>query len=281
MVVQNYALFPHLTVAENVGFGLRERRVDPRQIRLNVGECLHLVHLDNLDDRYPSELSGGQQQRVALARALVIEPELLLLDEPLSNLDAQLREEMRVEIKELQAKLGITTVFVTHDQVEALTLSSRVVIMRNGRAAQTGTPEEIYRRPRARFAFEFLGGTNVFGGRLLDGGAGDPVFETASGLRLTGRGAVARPAVVRYVGLRPEELSLRPSDGLLGPNEFPGRVRSVLYRGWTREVLLTLHHGESLKVIELLPRAAHAELPADGEVTVKFPPDACHFLEED
>jgi len=280
MVFQNYALFPHLTVAENVGFGLRERRMARNAIRRKIDESLALVRLSNLDARYPSELSGGQQQRVALARALVIEPELLLLDEPLSNLDAQLREEMRVEIKELQAKLGITTVFVTHDQVEALTLSTRVVIMRNGRAAQIGVPEEIYQRPRARFAFEFLGGTNVFEGRLLDGGA-EPVFETSSGLRLRGRGMVATPNAVRYAGVRPEDISLRVNAPPESPNSFPARIRSVLYRGWTREVVLTLDRGETIKAVELLPRAAHSHLPVEGSVNVTWSPDACHFLEGD
>jgi ABC-type Fe3+/spermidine/putrescine transport system ATPase subunit len=280
MVFQNYALFPHLSVAENIAFGLRERRVAREAIRRKVEESLALVRLGNLGARYPSELSGGQQQRVALARALVIEPELLLLDEPLSNLDAQLREEMRVEIKELQAKLGITTVFVTHDQIEALTLATRVVIMRNGGAAQIGVPAEIYQRPRARFAFEFLGGTNIFQGRLLDG-ATESVFETASGLRLQGRGTVATPGAVRYVGVRPEDITVHASDAPGGPNTFPARIRSVLYRGWTREVVLTLDRGETIKAVELLPRGAQTALPADGTVNVMWPPDACHFLEED
>ena len=140
MVFQNYALFPHLSVAQNIAFGLEERRLPRDIIRGKVQDIVRLVHLDGLNDRYPNQLSGGQQQRVALARALVIEPEILLLDEPLSNLDAKLREEMRIEIKQLQATLGITTIFVTHDQIEALMLSGRVVVMSQGRVQQIGPP---------------------------------------------------------------------------------------------------------------------------------------------
>ena len=281
MVFQNYALFPHLTVAENVGFGLRERRMAREAIRRKVEDSLRLVQLKDLNERYPSQLSGGQQQRVALARALVIEPELLLLDEPLSNLDAQLREEMRVEIKELQAKLGITTVFVTHDQVEALTLSTRVVIMRNGRAAQIGTPEEVYQRPHARFAFEFLGGTNVFDGQLTQMGGAEWAFETSSGLRFFGRGGAIAPNGVRFAGVRPEDIAVRPRRDAEAPNSFPARIRSVLYRGWTRELVLSLENGDSLKVVQVLPGGAHAELPGDGAVTVAWSIEACHFLEAD
>jgi len=281
MVFQNYALFPHLTVAENIGFGLRERRIARHVIRHKTQEALRLVQLSNLDERYPSQLSGGQQQRVALARALVIEPELLLLDEPLSNLDAQLREEMRVEIKELQAKLGITTVFVTHDQVEALTLSTRVVIMRAGRAAQIGTPQQVYEQPRTRFAFEFLGGANVLAGRILECGSAQFVFETTTGLRLIGRGAAAKPDAACFAGIRPEAISLLPAGRSPAPNSLPARIRNVLYRGWTRELVIALDSGDVLKVVQVLPAAAMAALPEDGLVTVTWPSEACHLLEDD
>ena len=281
MVFQNYALFPHLTVAENVSFGLRERRVPREMIRRKTQEALSLVQLGRLDARYPSQLSGGQQQRVALARALVIEPDLLLLDEPLSNLDAQLREEMRIEIKDLQAKLGITTVFVTHDQVEALTLSTRLVIMRAGKAAQIGPPQQVYDQPRTRFAFEFLGGANIFPGRILAADGDSPVFETTSGVRIVGRSNAQSPAGACFVGVRPEAISILPPKQSAHPNSFPAQIRNVLYRGWTREIVLALSSGDTLKAVQILPSATLTELPTDAAVTVCWPPEACHLLEGD
>jgi putative spermidine/putrescine transport system ATP-binding protein len=161
MVFQHYALFPHLTVADNLAFGLRMRKVGTGEIARRVGGALELVHLGGLERRYPRELSGGQQQRVALARALVVEPAVLLLDEPLSNLDAKLRQTMREEIVELQQRLGITTIFVTHDQEEALAIARRIAVMDAGRVEQVGAPEAIYARPRTEFVARFIGGHNV------------------------------------------------------------------------------------------------------------------------
>ena len=168
MVFQNYAIFPNLTVADNVAYGLRARKIAPAKIASRVAEALRLVHLADYDRRWPHQLSGGQLQRVAIARALVIEPEVLLLDEPLSNLDAQLRVEMRGEIRELQQSLGITAIYVTHDQEEALSISDRIAVMRSGRFEQIGAPREIYRRPATPFVAEFMGTTNLFAG-LVDG----------------------------------------------------------------------------------------------------------------
>ncbi len=161
LVFQDYALFPHMSVAENVGFGLRMRRIPRDDIARRVKEALDLVQLNGLDDRRPLQLSGGQRQRVALARALVIQPAMLLLDEPLSNLDLKLREEMRLEISALQRRLGIATVFVTHDQGEALTMSDRIAVMRDGRIEQIGTPGDIYERPATRFVAGFIGTANL------------------------------------------------------------------------------------------------------------------------
>ena len=160
MVFQSYALFPHLTVAENVAFGLRIRRVNRAERDRRTAEALRLVHLDGFADRYPSQLSGGQRQRVALARAVVIEPEVLLLDEPLGALDAKLREELQSEIKRVQSTLGITTLFVTHDQGEALTMSDRIAVMRDGRIVQIAAPTDLYDNPSCRFVANFLGKTN-------------------------------------------------------------------------------------------------------------------------
>src|SRR5216110_516850 len=167
LVFQSYALFPHLSVADNVAFGLRMRKLAPPRIAAKLTEVLRRVRLENLADRLPRELSGGQQQRVALARALVIEPDILLLDEPLSNLDANLREEMRFEIRRLHEEFGITTLYVTHDQAEAMVISDRIAVLEQGRVAQVGTADELFHRPRTRFVAEFIGKTNVVDGTAV------------------------------------------------------------------------------------------------------------------
>ncbi|MEZ5867421.1 MAG: ABC transporter ATP-binding protein [Defluviimonas denitrificans] len=164
IVFQNYALFPHKTVADNVAFGLKYRNVPKDEAQRRVAEALELVQLPNLGSRYPKELSGGQQQRVALARAIVIEPDVLLLDEPLSALDANLREDMRVELKNIQQRIGVTTVFVTHDQTEALAMSDLIIVMSDGRVEQLGAPEEVYNTPATEFVARFLGASNIIEG---------------------------------------------------------------------------------------------------------------------
>lgn len=170
-VFQSYALFPHMTVAQNVAFGLRVQKATKGEIKERVAEALALVQMDTFADRYPKQLSGGQQQRVALARAIVLKPEVLLLDEPLGALDLKLRKEMQVELKHLQQKLGITFLFVTHDQEEALTMSDRIVVMNRGKIEQIGTPAEVYERPRTRFVAEFIGETNILPGDVLHAGS--------------------------------------------------------------------------------------------------------------
>ena len=183
MVFQNYALFPHMTVARNVEFGLNMRKTPKAEAAKRVAEALELVRLSGLEQRYPSQLSGGQQQRVAVARAIVINPTLLLLDEPLSNLDAKLRVETREEIRRLQRQLGVTTVFVTHDQEEALTISDRIAVMRAGRLEQEGTPEELYDRPRTPFVAGFIGSSNLYPGRVIER-AGDTALVALDGSTL-------------------------------------------------------------------------------------------------
>src|SRR6056297_1798702 len=170
LVFQNYALFPHKTVAENVAFGLKYRDVPKSDIPAKVQAALELVQLPNVGDRYPKELSGGQQQRIALARAIVIEPDVLLLDEPLSALDANLREDMRVELKRIQERIGVTTVFVTHDQSEALAMSDLIVVMSEGRVEQVGKPEEVYNTPASEFVANFLGASNIMAATCTDHG---------------------------------------------------------------------------------------------------------------
>jgi putative spermidine/putrescine transport system ATP-binding protein/spermidine/putrescine transport system ATP-binding protein len=225
MVFQSYALFPHLNVTENVAFGLRMRGT-PRDDRSRaVREALELVKLGPLADRYPRQLSGGQQQRVALARAIVIKPAVLLLDEPLGALDKMLREEMQIELRSLQQRLGITAVFVTHDQEEALTLSDRVAVMRNGIIVQTGAPRDIYDRPRNEFVAGFLGASNFLDGTIVARENATAIVETAAG-----RAPLAANAPVGSrvrIAIRPERLRIERA----GANGLPAQVRDIVYRG--------------------------------------------------
>src|SRR5205085_4334934 len=201
LVFQSYALFPHLTVAQNVAFGLEMRKVGQSQMSKRVAEVLQLVRLEHLGERLPRQLSGGQQQRVALARALVFRPDVLLLDEPLSNLDAKLRQDVRVEIRELQRKLGLTTVMVTHDQEEALTMADRLVVMSEGRIRQIGTQQDLYERPAEKFVADFVGRSTFIDGRMDGPGR----FVSAGGLIVACDGAGIGGA---SLALRPERLAL-------------------------------------------------------------------------
>ncbi|MGJ4891409.1 ABC transporter ATP-binding protein [Bradyrhizobium sp. HKCCYLRH3099] len=212
MVFQNYALFPHRTVAENVAFGLRMRKVDKATIAAKVKAALAMVELSGMEDRRPAQLSGGQQQRVALARAIVISPRVLLCDEPLGALDKKLRQQMQFELKQLQKNLGVTLVFVTHDQEEALAMSDRIAVMNAGRVEQIGTPVEIYDQPRTRFVADFIGDTNVFRGQrvTVDGGPG---IAVGNGLVLPlPRSVTPVDGDVLSVALRPEKITVSPAD---------------------------------------------------------------------
>lgn len=203
-VFQHYALFPHLSVERNVAFGLERMRLEREDVRRRVDEALELVRLEGLGSRMPSELSGGQQQRVAIARAIVLEPRVLLLDEPLGALDRKLRERMQVELKELQRRLGISFVFVTHDQDEALAMSDRIAVMNAGRIEQLAPPREIYERPATGFVAGFVGVTNVVAGRVAEAAGGRATIEAADG-RFEVEAPLARGAAVR-IGVRPEKI---------------------------------------------------------------------------
>jgi putative spermidine/putrescine transport system ATP-binding protein len=210
MVFQNYALFPHRTVAENVAFGLRMRRLEKQIIARKVKAALAMVELSGLEDRYPGQLSGGQQQRVALARAIVIEPRVLLCDEPLGALDKKLRQQMQFELKQLQKSLGVTLVFVTHDQEEALAMSDRIAVMNCGRVEQIGTPIEIYDQPETRFVADFIGDTNIFRGERVANEA-VPALAVGNGLTLALPSSAQTGTGVLSVALRPEKISLSPT----------------------------------------------------------------------
>ncbi|MAN98838.1 ABC transporter ATP-binding protein [uncultured Roseovarius sp.] len=233
LVFQNYALFPHKTVAENVAFGLKYRNVPKSEIAAKVRDALDLVQLPHVGDRYPKALSGGQQQRIALARAIVIEPDVLLLDEPLSALDANLREDMRVELKRIQERIGVTTVFVTHDQSEALAMSDLIVVMSEGRVEQVGKPEEVYNTPATEFVANFLGASNISEARCVEHGATLVVEDVVFGRvtvpatkapNLTGTG----PA---KLVVRAEKLKLARDAAPEGVISVPATVETVDYQG--------------------------------------------------
>jgi putative spermidine/putrescine transport system ATP-binding protein len=247
MVFQHYALFPHLTVSDNVAYPLRMRRMPRETIRERVAAALGLVRLPDVAGRYPRQLSGGQQQRIALARALVYEPQLLLMDEPLGALDRKLREEMQVELRTLQQSLGITALYVTHDQDEAMALSDRVVVMREGHIEQDGAPAELYERPRTRFVADFIGAANCLGGKLE--AQGDRrIFVTSEGLAVpVTAGAAVTPGPGHLV-IRPERIRWADTD--VTDVVIPGVLTAVTYLGERIRYRVTLDGGPSVTVTQ-------------------------------
>ncbi len=275
MVFQSYALFPNMTVADNIGFGLKVRKRPKEDIARRVGELLALIHLQGRGSRYPYQLSGGQQQRVALARALAIEPQVLLLDEPLSALDAKIRVMLRTEIRSIQRELGITTVYVTHDQEEALSLSDRVVVMSEGRIEQIGSPSEIYNFPATAFVASFVGTLNLFDSYVVEAATGRLMVEgqeIRAAMPITGASAGA----IVSVALRPESISL--GDGQSGQNRLRGTIQDVSFLGSIVRIRIRLGDGPSISLDTF--NAPNLALPAIGEVvTVSFPPEACVVLD--
>ena len=265
IVFQSYALFPHLTVAENVAFGLEMRNLPKPEIAPQVAEALRMVRLGGLGDRLPRQLSGGQQQRVALARALAIRPDVLLLDEPLSNLDAKLRETVRIEIRELQRQLGITTVMVTHDQEEALIMADRLVVMSDGEVRQVGTQRELYEHPANRFVAGFVGRSNFLAGMVVGPGR----FETAGGLAIACAGGASGPAVV---ALRPERVALGPAAAGL-ENRLAGTVELVSYLGASIDVHIRVSPTD--RVVVTQPNRVDGRIPEEGDkIEVGWPAGA-------
>ncbi len=268
VVFQAYSLFPHMTVAQNVAFGLEMRKVPKSERRLRVGDALELVGLGHTADRFAHQLSGGQQQRVALARALVTRPRALLLDEPLSALDAKVRVRLRDEIKTIQAELGITTIFVTHDQEEALAVADRVAVMREGVIEQLGAPEQLYRKPETPFVAGFIGESNRLSGRLVSGevqfaGGSLPVLpgSAAALTGLTGPGLAAELDVTAFV--RPEQLTLTSGSGGSG---IPARVLSSGFFGAHRRTIVRVESGQHVTV----QHSATEQYTADEAVTLHF-----------
>jgi spermidine/putrescine transport system ATP-binding protein len=282
-VFQNYALFPHLSVYENVAFGLRRQRVKSAEIKKRVADMLELVQLRGFDNRKPGQISGGQAQRVALARALINRPAVLLLDEPLGALDLKLRKQMQIELKRIQSEVGITFIYVTHDQEEAMTMSNRIAVMNRGRYEQLGSPEELYERPQTRFVAGFLGASNLIPGTVIDRSTNWAVVRTGQGATLR----VARSLVDGHdqieVGVRPEKIRLADAaDGAtsealaarggeqdsIAPrlNELNGSIRSTAYTGVSTQYQVALDDGREVQVYEQnLERALGARHRAAGD----------------
>jgi iron(III) transport system ATP-binding protein len=279
MVFQNYAIWPHKTVYENVSFGLQVRSVPRAEARERVARVLELVNLAGLERRFPNELSGGQQQRVALARSLVVEPQILLLDEPLSNLDAKLRERMRWELKELQRRTGITFVYVTHDQAEAMALSDRIAVLHGGVLLQDGPPREVYARPASREVADFMGLVNLLPGRVVRAGAHDGLVSVAGSepVRVP-LAAALEPGAGVQVAIRPESLRLAPdgagvADAAAGV--LRGKVADLTFLGNLIDCHMVLEDGTRVRV----QADPGASLQVGQALRVEFDPQACTVFE--
>ncbi|HXZ45519.1 MAG TPA: ABC transporter ATP-binding protein [Pseudolabrys sp.] len=268
MIFQSYALWPHMTVAENIIYGLKLRKIDRDTISKKLAAILATTRLAPLAERYPGELSGGQQQRVALARALIVEPETLLLDEPLSNLDANLREEMRFEVRRLHDAYRYTTVYVTHDQSEAMTTADLIAVMNGGKIEQAGSPEDIYSRPRSEFVARFIGSSNVIKGKGLDASRID---FAGTALRCTGE--KISPSAATPVSIRPHDIAISASQKQ-GENVVPATVVRQVFLGSSRDYMVEAKDGTQLRVVT----AAGENIPQGSAVWLHLPPERCRAL---
>src|SRR5436190_7925242 len=269
MIFQSYALWPHMTVTENIVYGLRLRKLDRELIAKKLQAILQTTKLEALAQRYPGELSGGQQQRVALARALIVEPETLLLDEPLSNLDANLREEMRFEIRRLHDEYRYTTVYVTHDQSEAMTTADIIAVMNAGKIEQAGSPEEIYDRPRSEFVARFIGSSNVIKGSALDGN-----HISFAGATLQVTGAQLTPGQSAAVAIRQHDIQLSTEAPQRLENVVKATVTRQVFLGASRDYMVETSDGTTLRIVT----GATAAVPRGTEVWLTLPPERCRAL---
>jgi spermidine/putrescine transport system ATP-binding protein len=274
-VFQSYALFPHLTVADNVAFGLKYKRMTKEERRRRVAEMLERVRLTGFERRKPENLSGGQQQRVALARALILHPRVLLLDEPLAALDARLRKDLRVELKALQNDLGVTFVFVTHDQEEALTMSDRIAVMNEGRVEQAGPPQAVYEEPATLFVADFLGVSNLIPAEASASDGNGCVLSVGERRLRAAQGATSARGEVKAM-VRPERIQVEPQ-GTEGDNRIPGLVEHVVFLGSFREIRVRIVGGALVTAIA--PNdGAPAAFEQGTPVTLHLPPDAIRVL---
>jgi iron(III) transport system ATP-binding protein len=269
MIFQSYALWPHMTVAENVAYGLKLRKLDRATIDRKLQAMLTTTRLSKLADRYPGELSGGQQQRVALARALIVDPETLLLDEPLSNLDANLREEMRFEVRRLHDEYRYTTVYVTHDQSEAMTTADLIAVMNGGKIEQAGTPEEIYDRPRSEFVARFIGASNVVKGKTLDE---NHIAFAGTALRCVGGKLAAGGETA--ISVRQHDIRLFASAPAAAENVVTAKVARQVFLGDSRDYMVEVADGSLLRVVT----SAADNIPKGSDVWLHLPPECCRVL---
>src|SRR5258708_5152869 len=269
MIFQSYALWPHMTVTENIVYGLRLRKVDRDTIAKKLKAILGTTKLEILAERYPGELSGGQQQRVALARALIVEPETLLLDEPLSNLDANLREEMRFEIRRLHDEYRYTTVYVTHDQSEAMTTADLIAVMNGGKIDQLGTPEEIYDRPQSEFVARFIGASNVLKGTALDA---NHISFAGANLQVAGVKLTAGRDAAVAVRQHDIQLSTQAPEG--AGNAVKAMVTRQVFLGANRDYMVETPDGTTLRIITATDQA----IARGAEAWLYFPPERCRAL---
>jgi len=283
-VFQNYALFPHLTIYENVAFGLRRKKVQDAEVKRRVSEMLELVELPGYEARKPGQISGGQAQRVALARALVNKPAVLLLDEPLGALDLKLRKQMQVELKRIQQEVGITFVYVTHDQEEAMTMSDRIAVMNHGKYEQLGDPEVLYERPKTRFVAGFLGVSNLLPATPDGRSDGYAAYRLADGTAVRVPAALVEGRDGRVaVGVRPEKIRLiePEKEVAAGLNRLPGVIADASYLGVSTQYIVVLPDGHRVTVFEQnVERATKAELWTSGEkVVLAWAPEHCFVVE--
>lgn len=269
MVFQNYALFPNLNVYENVAYGLKIKKINKKEIKARVDKYLELVNLKGYDNKIVSELSGGEQQRVALARTLVTEPKVLLLDEPLSNLDAKLREKMRIEIKDIQQKLGITTIFVTHDQTEALTMSDKIAVFNKGKCIQIGSPKEIYMNPCNSFIASFIGDTNLFKVKINDNKA---IINDDFILILN------KEKLGEYISIRSEDIKISKDKIASDVNVFEGEVLRIVYNGITTQYIVNVNK-EKIKVNKINNIFDDFNVQVKEKVFIEIPKRAIRVLE--
>jgi spermidine/putrescine transport system ATP-binding protein len=284
-VFQNYALFPHLTIFENVAFGLRRKGIKDAEVKSRVTDMLKLVELSGFEVRRPTQISGGQAQRVALARALINKPAVLLLDEPLGALDLKLRKQMQVELKRIQQEVGITFIYVTHDQEEAMTMSDRIAVMNKGRYEQLGEPEVLYERPMTRFVAGFLGVSNLLPGAVEGNDGTYSAVRLADDTRIRAPRALVGDTANVSVGVRPEKIRLHEADveAPAGHNHMSGVVRDASYLGVSTQYLVEARGGAQIMVYEQnVERATKAELWAPGEaVRMTWSPDHTFVVADD
>jgi spermidine/putrescine transport system ATP-binding protein len=274
-VFQSYALFPHLRVFDNVAFGLRRAGVDKHELRRRVAEALAQVELTGLERRKPAQLSGGQQQRVALARVLVLRPAVVLLDEPLGALDAKIRRSLQVELKALQEQVGLTFIYVTHDQEEALTMSDRLAVMNRGRVEQLGAPKDVYEEPETVFVADFLGISNLLSATALRAETGGCRVRVGEFELLASRGDLGAQGATRLV-IRPERVRLEPHSSA-GENRLPGLIERIVYRGSNNQVFVRLSGGEQIQA--LVQNSGQEGAYAHGDpVRVHLPAEALRVL---